>query len=131
MFLVVKDRSYAVVDLAGGLPGQTARFASGRVEDIVSFSGKFGSESQIFLKKINTYHAAAGELRHYWEQTARLNAHRVSPVHYRSYTVAVWTTNTTTCATSGLYLNIFEVTQSLTRKYSSASGRGAWNILLV
>jgi hypothetical protein len=35
------------------------------VEDIVSFSGKFGSESQIFLKKINKYHAAAGELRHY------------------------------------------------------------------
>jgi hypothetical protein len=80
MFLVVKDRSYAVVDLAGGLPGQTARFASGRVEDIVSFSGKFGSESQIFPKKINKYHAAAGELRHYWKQTACLHAHRVTRV---------------------------------------------------
>jgi hypothetical protein len=31
------------------------------VEDIVSFSGKFGLESQIFLKKIKKYHAAAGD----------------------------------------------------------------------
>jgi hypothetical protein len=31
----------------------------------------------MFRKKKNKYHAAAGELRCYQEQTARLNAHRV------------------------------------------------------
>jgi len=45
-----------------------------------SFSGKFGSPSQIFRKKTKTYHAAAGEIRCYREQTVRLNAHRVTPV---------------------------------------------------
>jgi hypothetical protein len=31
------------------------------VADTVSFSGKFGSPSQIFLKKTKKYHAAAGD----------------------------------------------------------------------
>jgi len=35
---------------------------------------------QIFQEKEKTYHAAAGEIRRYREQTARLHAHRVSPV---------------------------------------------------
>jgi hypothetical protein len=38
-----------------------ARFASGRVEWNIAFSGKFGSESQIFRKKKKKYHAAAGD----------------------------------------------------------------------
>ncbi len=52
-----------------------------------SYSGKFGSESQIFRNKTKTYHAAAGEIRRYREQTVRLNAYRVSPVNNRSYAV--------------------------------------------
>jgi hypothetical protein len=46
----------------------------------LSFSGKFGSPSQIFRKKKKTYHAAAGEASLYWVQTPRLNMHRVTPV---------------------------------------------------
>jgi hypothetical protein len=34
----------------------------------------------MFRKKTKTYHAAAGEIRRYREQTVRLNTHRVSPV---------------------------------------------------
>jgi len=34
----------------------------------------------MFRKKTKTYHAAAGEIRCYREQTVRLNAHRVTPV---------------------------------------------------
>jgi hypothetical protein len=32
-------------------------------------------------EKIKKYHVAAGERRHYWEQTLRLHAHRVRPVN--------------------------------------------------
>jgi hypothetical protein len=35
--------------------------ASGRVELDILISQKFGSQSQIFVKKRNKYHAAAGE----------------------------------------------------------------------
>jgi hypothetical protein len=35
--------------------------ASGRAEQTRSFSQKFGSQRQIFVKKDKTYHAAAGE----------------------------------------------------------------------
>jgi hypothetical protein len=41
------------------LPGQLARFASGRAEWDITFSQKFGSQSQIFVKKIKKDHAAA------------------------------------------------------------------------
>jgi hypothetical protein len=54
-----------------------------------AFSEKFGTTCQIFRKKTKKYHAAAGEIRHYREQTVRLNAHRVSPVIYTSYAVIV------------------------------------------
>ncbi len=43
----------------------------------------------MFRKKTNKYHAAAGEIRRYREQTVRLNAHRVSPVNDRSYAVGI------------------------------------------
>jgi len=35
-------------------------------------------------EKDKTYHAAAGEIRHHREQTAHLNAYRVSPVIYHT-----------------------------------------------
>jgi hypothetical protein len=60
-----------------------------------AFSGQFGLESQIVLRKKQKYYAATGELRRYREQTVRLNAHRVSPDNNTSYAVRVWTTNTT------------------------------------
>jgi hypothetical protein len=41
----------------------------------------------MFRKKTKQYHAAAGEIRRYREQTVRLNAHRVSPVIHTSYAV--------------------------------------------
>ncbi len=41
----------------------------------------------MFRKKTKTYHAAAGEIRRYREQTARLNAHRVTLVSDTSYVV--------------------------------------------
>jgi len=43
------------------VPDPKAGFASGKAEDIVSFSRTFGSESQMFVKKKKQYHAAAGE----------------------------------------------------------------------
>jgi len=42
----------------------------------------------MFRKKLETYHAAAGEMYRYREQTARLHAHRVSSISYTSYAVA-------------------------------------------
>ncbi|MFP4438348.1 MAG: hypothetical protein ACLFVO_20970 [Chloroflexaceae bacterium] len=42
-----RDRNYAITDPAGNL-------ASGRAEDSRSFSRKFGSASQIFVKKIKS-----------------------------------------------------------------------------
>jgi len=44
----------------------------------------------MFRKKLETYHAAAGEMYRYREQTARLHAHRVRPVIYRTYVVELW-----------------------------------------
>jgi hypothetical protein len=40
-----------------------------------------------FCEQDQKYHAAAGESGHYRAQTPSLPTHRVSPVHYRSYTV--------------------------------------------
>jgi hypothetical protein len=46
------DIQQAIPGLTGISPHSTTlRAGSGRAEDIVSFSGKFGSESQISLKK--------------------------------------------------------------------------------
>jgi hypothetical protein len=41
----------------------------------------------MFRKKTKQYHAAAGEIRRYREQTVRLNAHRVSRINYTRYAV--------------------------------------------
>jgi hypothetical protein len=43
----------------------------------------------MFLTKINTYHAAAGERRQYREQTARLHAHRVTCVNHITYAMNI------------------------------------------
>jgi hypothetical protein len=48
------DRSYAVTD-------PKAYFAAGRAEEIISFSQKCCTLCNIFVKKINKYHAAASE----------------------------------------------------------------------
>jgi hypothetical protein len=56
-----EHRETASADIHQAISGLVGDIASGRVEELRSFSRKFGSPSQIFVKKKKTYHAAAGE----------------------------------------------------------------------
>jgi hypothetical protein len=56
-----EQRETANAEIYPAIPHVAGDIASDRAEEPRSFSRKFGSESQIFVKKINTYHAAAGD----------------------------------------------------------------------
>jgi hypothetical protein len=65
----VHNTRYAVTNPEG-------TFASGRAEDSVLFHKNL-HKVQIFVKQLKKYHAAAGEMCRYQDQTSGLNAHRV------------------------------------------------------
>jgi len=57
-----EKRETATADRYQTIPRLAGVMASGRAEDMVSFSRNVGSSSQHFVKKkINKYHAATGE----------------------------------------------------------------------
>jgi len=55
-------------------------FASGRAEDIVSFSRKFGSESQIFVKKVRKVPCCRRRNRLLCLARGRNNLHRITHI---------------------------------------------------
>jgi hypothetical protein len=81
-----ETRETTTADMDQAIPRLVGDIASSRAEDIVSFSQKH-SRCECFCEKEKSVPRCRRRLHRYREETARLNAHRVTPVKDRSYAV--------------------------------------------